>query len=198
MKFDAVVGNPLYQLTGGSGGSNDAPIYQHFAALATELKPTYISLIIPSRWFSGGRDNLLSDFRNSMLTDRSIRQLVAYTDSRDVFPTVEVKGGLCYYLRDSQYSGECTYSLIKDGKKHIAECNLGDFDVLIREPILAGIVKKVMKRKPKVVEELISADTPFGIPTNPKESKKILLSFFPLWPTPMTYGCFISKTHCAK
>lgn len=172
LKFDAVVGNPPYQLTGGSGGSNDAPIYQHFAALAVELNPTFISLIIPSRWFSGGRDSLLSDFRTSMLTDRSIRQMVAFTDSRDVFPTVEIKGGLCYYLRDSGYDGDCAYSLIRDGHRQTVNRNLGDFDVLIREPTLAGIVKKVMKGNPDVVETLISSDTPFGIPTNPKESKK--------------------------
>ena len=87
LKFDAVVGNPPYQLMGGSGGTNDAPIYQHFADLATELNPTYISLIIPSRWFSTGRENLLSNFRNAMLTDCHISKMVAYTDSRDIFPT---------------------------------------------------------------------------------------------------------------
>lgn len=172
LKFDAIVGNPPYQLTGGSGGSNDAPIYQHFATLASELDPTYISLIIPARWFSGGRDNLLSDFRNAMLTDRSINQMVAYMDSREVFPTVEIKGGLCYYLRDSKYSGDCIYSLVKGGQRQTAERNLGDFDVLIREPILAGIVKKVMGNRPISVETLISGDTPFGVPTNPKSSKK--------------------------
>ena len=179
LKFDAVVGNPPYQLMGGSGGTNDAPIYQHFAALALELKPAYISLIIPSRWFSGGRDNLLSDFRNVMLTDRSIRQLVAYTDSREVFPMVEIKGGLCYYLRDSSYSGDCIYSLVKENQRQTAERDLGDFDVLIREPILAGIVKKAMEESPKAVETIISADTPFGIPTNPKESKKNPIAVFP-------------------
>ena len=76
----------------------------------------------------GGRDNLLSDFRSTMLNDKSIRQLVVYTDSHDVFPTVEIKGGLCYYLRDSQYSGNCIYSLIKEGNRQTAERNLGDFD----------------------------------------------------------------------
>ena len=172
LKFDAVVGNPPYQLMGGSGGTNDAPIYQHFAELALKLEPTYVSLIIPSRWFSGGRDNLLSDFRNAMLTDKCIRQLVAYADSREVFPTVEVKGGLCYYLRDSLYSGDCAYSLVKEGQKQTAERNLGNFDVLIREPILAEIVEKVMDTHPVTVDTLISGDTPFGIPTNPKSSKK--------------------------
>ena len=172
LKFDAVVGNPPYQLTGGSGGTNDSPIYQNFATLALEIDPKYVSLIIPSRWFSGGRDNLLADFRNAMLTDRCISQLVAYTDSHDVFPTVEIKGGLCYYLRDSQYTGDCVYSLVKDGQRQTTARNLGDFDVLIREPILSGIVKKVMKYHPATVDSLISGDTPFGIPTNPKESRK--------------------------
>ncbi len=87
-----------------------------------------------------------------------------------MFPTVEIKGGLCYYLRDSQYSGDCTYSLVKEGQRQTAKRNLGDFDVLIREPVLAGIIKKVMDSHPVTVDTLISGDTPFGIPT--KSSKK--------------------------
>lgn len=174
LKFDAVVGNPPYQLMGGSGGTNDAPIYQHFADLATELNPTYISLIIPSRWFSTGRENLLSNFRNAMLTDCHISKMVAYTDSRDIFPTVEVKGGLCYYLRDEKHLGDCEYSLVKDGQRQTAGRNLGDFDILIREPKLADIVKKVMMQvKPnETVDTIVSNDTPFGIPTNPHTSGK--------------------------
>ncbi len=174
LKFDAVVGNPPYQLMGGSGGTNDAPIYQHFAELATELNPTYISLIIPSRWFSTGRENLLSNFRNAMLTDCHISKMVAYTDSRDIFPTVEVKGGLCYYLRDEKHLGDCEYSLVKDGQRQTAGRNLGDFDILIREPKLADIVKKVMMQvKPnETVDTIVSNDTPFGIPTNPHTSGK--------------------------
>lgn len=105
--------------------------------------------------------------------------MVAYADSRDVFPTVEIKGGLCYYLRDSKYSGNCVYSLVKGGQRQTADRDLGDFDVLIREPVLAGIVKKAMEGSPKAVETIISADTPFGIPTNPKESKKNPIAVFP-------------------
>ena len=104
--------------------------------------------------------------------------MITYMDSREVFPTVEIKGGLCYYLRDSQYSGDCAYSLIKEGQRKTAERNLGDFDVLIREPVLAGIVKKVMENRPTTVETLISGDTPFGIPTNPKSSKKNSYTIF--------------------
>lgn len=175
MKFDAVVGNPPYQLTDGSGGTNDAPIYQHFVESAQKLTSRYASLIIPSRWFTTGRENLLGDFRTHMLNDPGIRMLFAYTNSRDVFPTVEIKGGLCYYLYDSAYTGDCLYTLVQDGKKSAAKRRLGDFDILIREPRLAAIVKKVTEQigqDEATVSSLISTDTPFGIPTNPRSSKK--------------------------
>jgi len=178
LKFDAIVGNPPYQQTGGSGGSNDAPIYQHFAALAEELDPRYISLIIPSRWFSGGRENLLADFRQNMLANRCISKMYAYTDSRDVFPSVEIKGGLCYYLYEERYSGDCEYTLVQNGLKTTSTRNLSDFDILIREPELANIVKKVMADNPETVDTIVSGDTPFGIPTNPRNSKKSPIEVF--------------------
>lgn len=172
MKFDAVVGNPPYQLSGGSGGSNDAPIYQYFVTAAQDLQPEYVSLIIPSRWFSGGRENLLADFRHNMLEKCGIAKMFVFPDSHEVFPSVEIKGGLCYFLSQKGYSGECEYTLVKSGTSTTIMRNLNDFDVLIREPLLANIVKKVMANNPRTVSEIISGDTPFGIPTNPKESKK--------------------------
>lgn len=172
MKFDAVVGNPPYQLSGGSGGSNDAPIYQYFVTAAQDLQPEYVSLIIPSRWFSGGRENLLADFRHNMLEKCGIAKMLVFPDSHEVFPSVEIKGGLCYFLSQKGYSGECEYTLVKSGTSTTIMRNLNDFDVLIREPLLANIVKKVMVNNPRTVSEIISGDTPFGIPTNPKESKK--------------------------
>ena len=172
MKFDAVVGNPPYQLSGGSGGTNDAPIYQYFVSSAQKLQADYTSLIIPSRWFSGGRENLLAEFRHDMLADGGISKMFVFSDSHDIFPSVEIKGGLCYFLSQEGYSGECEYTLVKNGTPTTIMRNLNDFDVLIREPILANIVKKVMAQNPRTVSEIISGDTPFGIPTNPKVSKK--------------------------
>lgn len=175
MKFDAVVGNPPYQLTDGSGGTNDAPIYQHFVEEAQKLTSGYASLIIPSRWFTTGRENLLGDFRANMLNNSSIRSLYAFTNSREVFPSVEIKGGLCYYLYDANYSGDCLYTLVQNGQRNATKRRLGDFDILIREPQLAAIVKKVTEQIPQgevTVSSLISSDTPFGIPTNPQSSKK--------------------------
>ena len=175
MKFSAVVGNPPYQQMGGSGGTNDASIFQLFCGIATKLKPEYVSMIIPSKWFSGGRDNLLKPFREAMLSGGHLMKLVAYADSSAIFDNVEIKGGICYYLENAKYTGDCEYTLIKDGKSDTRRMSLNSFDILIRDPQLAAIVKKVLDSSPegtKFVDSLISSDTPFGVPTNPKDSKK--------------------------
>lgn len=174
LKFDAIVGNPPYQLTGGSGGTNDAPIYQEFAMLAEQLEPEYTSLIMPARWFSGGRESQLAAFRQYMLNNKHIRKMTVYTDSKTVFPTVEIKGGLCYYLIDKSYNGQCKYALVQNGSREETTRNLGDFDIIIRNPQTAEIVAKVMSAPNNLgtVDSLISGDTPFGIPTNPKGSNK--------------------------
>ena len=139
--------------------------------LAEQLEPEYTSLIMPARWFSGGRESQLAEFRQYMLNNKHIRKMTVYTDSRAIFPEVEIKGGLCYYLVDNSKEGDCDYVLVRDGTKHQMMRSLGDFDILIREPMLAEIVKKAMVGNPQTVDTLISGDTPFGIPTNPKSSK---------------------------
>ena len=180
MKFDCVVGNPPYQLEGGSGGSNDAPIYQEFVMLANSLKPTYSSLIMPARWFAAGRENLLGTFRQFMLNNKSLQKLTAYTDSSNLFTTVEIKGGICYYLLNKNHNGNCLYTIIKDGKTQSMERDLSKFDILIRDPMLADIVDTVMEKtiKGQTVDTIISNDTPFGISSNPRTSKKNPLDVF--------------------
>ena len=180
MKFDAVVGNPPYQLEGGSGGSNDAPIYQIFAMLADRIKPNYSSLIMPARWFAAGRENLLGSFRHFMLTNRSLQKLVAYTDSSMLFSTVEIKGGICYYLLNSKYSGNCSYTIVKGNTSQTMERDLSRFEMLIRDPMLSSIVETVMQQTKKgaTVDTIISNDTPFGISSNPRSSKKNPLDVF--------------------
>ncbi|MBR1933099.1 MAG: Eco57I restriction-modification methylase domain-containing protein [Prevotella sp.] len=177
MKLDAIVGNPPYQVMGGSGGTNDAPIFQLFCKLGSLLKSNYVSMIIPARWFAGGRESLLKDFRNSMLTCGNIKYLKAFGNSRDVFPTVSIEGGICYYLEDRQYNGSCNYILFQDGKLYIdKDRKLDTLDILIRHPFLSKLVTKVCVQAKRdlvgMVSGIISADTPFGIPTNPVESKK--------------------------
>ncbi len=172
MNFAAIIGNPPYQDRGGSGGTNDASIYQDFCQFSFEVNPRFTSMVIPSRWFTGGRENLVGNFRQTMLTSNHTSRLIAFSNAKDLFPDAEIKGGCCYFIYSPAYSGECNYSLIRDGKVFSNNRNLGEFDVLIREPQLAVIVSKVLSKADSTIEGLISADTPFGIPTNPDQSSK--------------------------
>lgn len=173
MKFNAVVGNPPYQIEGGSGGSNDAPIYQLFATFAENLKANCISLIMPSRWFAAGRENLLGEFRSRMINNSSLEKLIVFSNATDIFTNVEIKGGICYYLINNNYNGKCCYILHEDSSIIESIRDLTTFDIIIRNPQLAKIVQKIVKFKnAKYVDSIISNDTPFGISSNPKSSKK--------------------------
>ncbi len=173
MKFDAIVGNPPYQIEGGSGGSNDAPIYQLFATSAEEIKANYISLIMPARWFAAGRENLLAEFRSKMINNCKLEKLIVYTNGTDIFSNVEIKGGICYYLINNNYNGKCRYILHENSSIIESMRDLTTFDVIIRNPQLAQIVQKIIEFKNTgYVDSIISNDTPFGISSNPKSSKK--------------------------
>ena len=134
-------------------------------------------MIIPARWFAGGRENLIGDFRTYMLNSGHIKYLKTYSNSRDIFPTVNIEGGICYYLEDKKSHGACYYSLLQNGIIYEdKQRNLDDFEILIRHPLLNKIVKKVLvmtkENGGNFVNSIMSADTPFGIPTNPRDSKK--------------------------
>lgn len=172
VKFGAVIGNPPYNDIGGSGGNNDAPLYQLFHGIAEEVTNRYLTLIIPSRWFTSGRENLLGNFRNRMLKNNNVKILKSYYNATDLFQNVEIKGGLCIYLIDLLYKGECEFISYNDKNKSVTFRDLSNFNVLIRDNNLFEIIKKVTKNTTKFLDEIISNDTPFGIPSNPKTSKK--------------------------
>lgn len=165
MQFDVIIGNPPYQVTGGGGGTNDAPIYHSFVRQAMRLEPRLLSMVIPSRWMAGGRG--LGQFRGEFLADRRIRELVDFENAKDVFPTVGIGGGACYFLwnRDNPGLCKCTY--------HRAGVTVGpdlraldEFDVLVRDRRAVGIVRKVAAQREPALDGLISGDTPFGLATN--------------------------------
>ena len=108
MKFDYVIGNPPYQISDGGAGVSATPIYNRFIEAIKTTHPGAICLIIPAKWYSGGKG--LDKFREEMLGDRHISTLVDYSNSLDVFPNVDVAGGVCYFVWKEAYNGKCKYT----------------------------------------------------------------------------------------
>ena len=167
MKFDVIVGNPPYQLSDGGAQASASPIYHLFVEQAKKLNPKYLSMIIPARWFAGGKG--LDTFRDNMLNDKNIRKIVDFHDAADCFPGVEIKGGVCYFLWDRDNKGDCEIVPIVNGKQQEAmNRNIGKYDVLVRLNKAIPILEKVRKlnNNKKWVSEIISSRKPFGFPTN--------------------------------
>lgn len=162
VQFDVIIGNPPYQLSdGGGSGSSAMPIYHHFIEQAKRLEPRLLTMIIPSKWFSGGKG--LDDFRATMLGDRRLRALVDYPDSREAFAGVDVAGGVCYFLWNRDDPGSCHVETRVGGKAVVAERILNEFDVFIRDNRVLNLVKRVGEQTESPLSEVVSARRPFGI-----------------------------------
>ena len=165
MQFDVIIGNPPYQMTGGGGGTNDSAIYHLFVQQAMRLEPRFLSMVIPSRWMAGGRG--LGEFRTEFLGDRRVRTIVDFENAKDVFPTVGIGGGTCYFLWDRENMGPCECVYHRNGAAigpHLRA--LDEFDVFVRDKRAVDILHKVVAASEQPFEELVSGDTPFGLATN--------------------------------
>lgn len=142
MKINAIVGNPPYQVMDGGTDRGAIPVYHHFMNISKRICPNYISMIIPARWYAGGRG--LDDFRSDMISDTHLSRLHDYELSKDLFPTVDIAGGLCTFLWNHNYNGPCmvtNYNAIKDIK---TKRYLNQFDTLIRSNAAVSILEKVV------------------------------------------------------
>jgi site-specific DNA-methyltransferase (adenine-specific) len=175
MKFDVIVGNPPYQLSDGGFGRSASPIYQNFVKQAKKLKPRYLTMIIPSRWFAGGKG--LNDFRSEMLNDNRIRKIVDFEDASECFPGVDIAGGICYFLWERDSAGPCEVVNKHNDSVAISTRPLNEFKTLIRHSQAVPIIRKVLAKKEKYMNEQVSSRKPFGLPTiaRPQKSGNIIL-----------------------
>lgn len=183
MQFDVIIGNPPYQLNDGGFGTSAAPIYQLFVDQAKALEPRYLSMIIPARWFSGGKG--LDEFRQTMLSDNRLRVINDYLSASDVFPQVGLKGGVCYFLWDRENTGNCQVNThFKDWptSSSIRPLLENGVEVFIRFNEGISILKKVISletgqdslflTEEKQFSRLVSSRKPFGLDTSFKGDKK--------------------------
>lgn len=164
MQFDVVIGNPPYQLKS-DGGTRDIPIYQHFVEQAKTLDPRYLVMVIPSRWMASGLG--LNDFRRTMLGDRRIRELVDYPNAAEVFPSVGLNGGACYFLWEATHDGDCDVTMIWGENVVGPEArSLSEFDVLVRDGRAIPILRKVLEQGEEPVNTILARDKEFGWTSN--------------------------------
>ena len=173
MKFDVIISNPPYQLSdGGGNGASAKPIYQLFVQNAQKLNPRYMTMIIPSRWFTGGKG--LNEFRDNMLHDNRISVIHDYPEATDCFSGVQIKGGVCYFLWKRDSKGDC----------HVYSHNGNNIDGPVIRPLLENdcntfiryneaisVLHKVMSYKEQSMERIVSVRLPFGLPNTYKGYK---------------------------
>jgi hypothetical protein len=177
MQFDVIIGNPPYQLDDGGFGTSAAPIYQHFVEQAKALEPRYLSMVIPSRWFAGGKG--LDEFRQAMLADNRVRSIDDFLSAADVFPGVGLKGGVCYFLWDRENPGLCRVTthhkdeptstvsrkLLEEGVAVFIRFNEG---LSILKKVVAvecGQNESLSLPESKRFDQLVSSSKPFGLRT---------------------------------
>lgn len=164
MEFTVVCGNPPYQLDTAGAGRQAKPIYNLFVEQAKRLNPKYLTMIMPSRWFSGGMG--LDNFRKTMMSDKHIVKIVDYTNSKDCFPGISVSGGVCYFLRDRDKETDCEFVNITNGVESSAVRPLDEFPTLVRYNQAVSIIRKVQDHNEDGLSDIISGLMPYGLSTS--------------------------------
>lgn len=174
VKFDVIIGNPPYQEIDGGGQSNSSatPIYQNFVSLAKVMNPKHISLIIPSRWYAGGKG--LDAFRDDMLNDPHLRELHDWLTPENIFPNTNIRGGVCYFLWEKQYNNKSnlTRVITYENNKVISDVyrpmKFAEVDIFIRDSKSIKILEKISRIQKELynnlwIDQYVSSRKPFGL-----------------------------------
>ena len=169
VKFDVVIGNPPYQESDGGANASATPTYHYFVELAKKLKPNNISLIMPSRWYSGGKG--LDKFRDEMLNDIHIRELFDFPNPDEVFPNTNIRGGVCVVNWDNSYNAKDTLTRVVTFKNNKVTSDVyrslkfAQSDTFIRDYTSVQIIEKinqVRKLDEGRISDFVSPLKPFG------------------------------------
>lgn len=172
MKFDAVVGNPPYQQMDGGNAASATPIYHHFVEQAKGLDPQLLSMIIPARWFGGGRG--LDTFRSAMLHDNQLCVIHDFVNAADCFPGVEIKGGVCYFLWQQGHEGPCLVHSHQGSRESSALRPLLEpgMETFIRNDIQLSVLRKVRRKGGISFTRWLHAGRYFGFHTKVEWDEK--------------------------
>jgi site-specific DNA-methyltransferase (adenine-specific) len=172
MQFDVIIGNPPYQLSDKSDSSSASPIYNLFVQQAKLLSPRMLSMVIPARWYTGGKG--LDNFRKEMAQDKHLKILHDYFDASDVFPGVDISGGICYFLWDQAFLGDCEITNHLLGRSVTKQRPLrhAETGTIVRFNEAVGIVNKVTQKSLASFADHVSPRQPFGLSTTPSLMEK--------------------------
>lgn len=159
VNFDVVIGNPPYQLSTSQHSAQSKPIYDKFVGISKYVKPKFVSMIIPSRWFAGGMG--LDGFRDAMKSDACISKMVSFANGKDCFPDTST-GGICYFLRNSSWMGKCHFTSVINGVRNSGERDLSEFSVVLRDNVAQKIVQRMQSYSETPLSEKVCSINVFG------------------------------------
>ena len=163
MKFDVIISNPPYQLSDGGQAASAKSIYQLFVTQSKKLKPRFISMIIPARWYTNGKGHGMSEFRQEMLLDDRVSRLVDYKNSTDCFPGVNIAGGVCYFLWSKDYHGKCEITNVNSSFVSTTTRYLNEFAVLVRDNVAIDTIRKIRNISSHTMSNYVRAYSYFAI-----------------------------------
>lgn len=171
MKFDLVIGNPPYQKADGGAAASAKPIYQEFVNIAKDISTKYVSMIMPARWYTGGKG--LDEFRLTMLSDKHIKLLYDYQRPDKVFPDTNNRGGLCFIVRDKGFDNTVILPKVisnRGGQDIVSQSRsirIDGLDMFVRHQEAISILEKVTRSASFAsLSDIVSARRPFGIDGN--------------------------------
>lgn len=170
MNFDVIISNPPYAQDTKGAGRQAKPLYNLFVNQAKKLNPRYMTMIIPSRWFSGGMG--LNSFREEMSSDRHITKLIDYTNSKDCFAGISVSGGVCYFLRERDVERDCEFTNIINNQASTMIRPLNEFSTVVRYNNAVSIIHKIREKNENNIDDILSSLMPYGLSTNYRGAAK--------------------------